>query len=148
MQAADRAVKLWARKGHQCPVFDRDDARQEALLSAWLAGPRASTTAVYRDVVDAMRRLMPGYRHRAHLFVDVPADPDAAADPGADPLRRLMVSRALAAIQAGSARDRRVCELSAQGEKGAAIAQQLGVSAATVSASLGRVRQRLQEHLQ
>jgi hypothetical protein len=59
------AVRHWERRVGPCTVFDRDDARQEARIAIWKAGERGTSTAGYRQILDALRALVPGFRDQA-----------------------------------------------------------------------------------
>lgn len=73
------AARYWAsRPGnhHVFHVFDERDARQEAALGL-IANPRATWAVLYRRVLDAVRRVVPGYRQRAvplHISIDEAED--------------------------------------------------------------------------
>lgn len=60
---AQSAFSYWRRQfGHrQDPAFDQDDAAQEIRLALW-KDPEATTTILYRRVIDAMRKLDLGFR--------------------------------------------------------------------------------------
>lgn len=75
------AVGLWARKFYATGVFDRDDARQEAGIAIWQAGEKASSTVGYRQIIDAIRSLTPGFRKHAPLFVRPFEQRDEDIDP-------------------------------------------------------------------
>lgn len=64
MNAVDSAVRHWRRRVGPCVVFDADDARQEAALACWQSGKDMAVVG-YRGILDAMRRLMPGFRQHA-----------------------------------------------------------------------------------
>lgn len=71
MNAVDSAVRHWRRRIGPCVVFDADDARQEAALACWRSGKDMATVG-YRGIIDAMRRLMPGFRqHTQPVHVEI-----------------------------------------------------------------------------
>ena len=48
-------------------VFDADDARQEASIAMWLAGDDRAVVG-YRAILDALRKLVPGFRQHDQII--------------------------------------------------------------------------------
>ena len=84
------AARYWAtRPGNytlSC-VFDEDDARQEAAI-ALLSHVDATWSILYRRVIDAARRTVPGYRQRLMPRM-TPLDDDRVTDCQAERLTLL-----------------------------------------------------------
>jgi DNA-directed RNA polymerase specialized sigma subunit len=48
-------------------VFDADDARQEAAIACWQSGKDMAVVG-YRGILDAMRKLVPGFRQQDQIL--------------------------------------------------------------------------------
>ena len=105
-------------------AFDADDARQEASLAMWLAGDDRAVVG-YRAILDALRRLGPGFRTKdqPEMCDELPEQISADTPDGL-----LEAAQLAARIAALNDRHRAVIEAFAAGETGAEIAQRLGVS--------------------
>lgn len=88
----ERAARYWASRpgNHHCfAVFNYEDALQEARLGL-LANPSATWAILYRRVLDAARRAIPGYRQReVPVFVALDDVPDRFIDCTAERLTLL-----------------------------------------------------------
>ena len=67
MNAVDSAVSMWRRRVGPCSVFDADDARQEAAIACWQSGKDMAVVG-YRGILDAMRKLVPGFRQQDQIL--------------------------------------------------------------------------------
>jgi RNA polymerase sigma factor (sigma-70 family) len=130
----EAAVGLWGRRIGPTAVFDRDDARQEATIALWLAGPAAASTAAYRRIIDAIRLLVPGFRARQQLvFADAEhQEPAHDLTPEAIAMAREVCRR----MSDLPPRTREVVQLCVEGKSYAEIAAQLGIGEARVSQHL------------
>lgn len=99
---ADRAVSYWVLKMNRGRIagFDVEDARQEAALGIWLSKTKSAGVG-YRRIIDAVRRLTPGYRYSGALqpseLVDYDGNVRDVPDALPGPDRRLEVKQALLA---------------------------------------------------
>lgn len=140
---ATSALRLWARRMMPTVVFDRDDARQEIALALWLAGESGSGISAYRRVVDAMRRLIPGFQQRNQLFVansdDIGAEPFDPADT-VTPDDVLYAHQIIALLGTLTPAQQAIVSAIVAGKTAKEVAADMGVSGARVSQQLAAVR--------
>lgn len=138
------AVNWWARRVGPRPVFDADDARQEARIAAWQAEGTGKGMHLYRRIMDGMRRAIPGFRQReAPLLVSESQAPEGWHDDTPD--KALMAKQHLARIQRLPDAEREVVCAVMAGMTSVEISAQRGVSEARVAQLLSRACRRLVE---
>ncbi len=132
------AVGRWARRVGHTAVFDQDDARQEAAIGVWRAGPAASATVAYRRILDAVRALTPGWRGRsAPEHVSLDDAPDVAEH--ITPEHIAAARETLRRLAFLPDEQRLIADLCMQGLSGAEIARRIGKSEMWVSRQLAAV---------
>jgi DNA-directed RNA polymerase specialized sigma24 family protein len=128
MNSVDAAVARWSRRVGSYPVFGVDDARQEAAIAVWITG-RDLTMVAYAGIIDAMRRLVPGFRQHAQpLMADEPERIDSTTPE--DVAAALEIIGRLSSLP-GQQRD--VVAALVDGEPGDSIARRLGMTPGRVS---------------
>lgn len=140
MTPADAAVALWARRVGPCAVFDRDDARQEAAIAAWHR-PEDCAASIYRDILDRLRTLIPGFRQGAQLFVDTSDDDRRAysVTPEAEASAIEMIER----IGPIGSQDRTICEILLNGAGHRDIGAMFGRSDSWVAWRAAQIARRI-----
>ena len=129
MNSVDAAVSRWSHRVGAFPAFDADDARQEAAIAVWLSGVDMTMVA-YHGIIDAMRRLVPGFRaNRLPVMCDEMPERISMDTPEAILEAAQMVAR----IGALPENQRAVVEAVAAGEPGCVTARRLGITAGRVS---------------
>jgi len=131
---AERAARLWMGKPGNThwrisTVFDRDDARQEAIL-ALLTNPDASYLQCYSRVIDGVRKVVPGYRER-NVVQTVSLDdcPELTVDCQAE--RMTLLRERAAIIDALPESQRQIIMHDMNGDSNAEVSAAHGVKEAT-----------------
>ena len=141
MTAAAAAVSLWQRRVGPCGGFDRDDAAQEAAISAWRIGERATTTTCYRDILDAMDKFIVGFAQRNMLLLSGGEHPDYEAEPSSEnPEQTVYVREVIAKLEDLCPTDYTICEAMVAGEPKHLIAKRLGKDPTYVSWRLREIK--------
>lgn len=142
------AVSIWRRRVGQSSVFDDDDARQEAGIAIWRAGETGTSTLGYRRIIDAIRKLTPGWRQRKAMFVAQSDDDlESGKYEGVDPVtpeRTLEARQLLALIDGMDELTLQCVRLVAAGVTVSEICVEVGRSHPTVAAHLRKAQARIQ----
>jgi len=138
------AVSLWRRRVGQSSVFDADDARQEAHIAIWRAGETGTSTLGYSRILDAIRKLTPGWRQRRALFIAQSEDDlENGKHEGVDPVtpeRLLEAKQTLARLGRLPEITQTCARMSMLGCGLVEIGKEVGLSHGAVSAHLSKVR--------
>lgn len=142
------AVSIWRRRVGQSSVFDADDARQEAGIAIWRAGETGTSTLGYSRIIDAIRKLTPGWRQRNAMFVAQSDDDlESGKYEGVDPVtpeRTLEARQLLALIDDMDELTLQCVRLVAAGVTVSEICVEVGRSYPTVAAHIRKAQARIQ----
>jgi DNA-directed RNA polymerase specialized sigma24 family protein len=144
----ESAVSFWRRRVGQSAVFDIDDARQEAAIAIWRAGEAGTSTTGYRRIIDAIRKLTPGWRRRKALFVQQSDDDlETGKYEGVDPItpeRTLEARQLLTLLENMDELTIKCVRLVAAGVSVSEICVEVGRSHPTVAAHIRKAQARIQ----